>query len=100
MSTRILITSLAFAAALSLSSAAFCQDATALAEQADAAYRAKNFAEAGRLYVAAAEVAGPRKANDLYNAACAYALAGQADEAFRNLQASIDAGLDGDSPAG
>jgi hypothetical protein len=98
--SRFFACSVLLALALLLSPAVFAQDAKTLAQQAGAAYEAKDFAKAAKLFVAAAEVAGPGKANDYYNAACSYALAGQADEAFRALQASIDAGLSGDSPAG
>lgn len=85
-------------ACLALSPAAFAQDAKALATQAGAAYEAKDFDNAAKLYVAAAQ-AGPAKATNHYNAACSYALAGQTDAAFRELQASIDTGLSGDTPA-
>ena len=85
-------------ACLALSPSAFGQDAQALANQARAAYEAKDFANAADLFVAAAQ-AGPAKATNRYNAACSYALAGQTDAAFRELQASIDAGLGGDTPA-
>jgi tetratricopeptide (TPR) repeat protein len=85
-------------ACVALSPTAWGQDAQALSTQAGSAYEAKNFAKAADLYVAAAH-AGPAKATNLYNAACSYALAGQTDAAFRELQASIDAGLGGDTPA-
>ena len=93
------VSTLCLFACLVLSPAAFGQDARALATQAGAAYDAKDFASAATLYVAAAK-AGPAKASNYYNAACSYALAGQTDAAFRELQASIDAGLNDDSPAG
>lgn len=95
------LAALCLVASLALSPAAFAQDAQALARQATAAYQAKDFAKAADLYVAAAQ-AGPAKATNHYNAACSYALAGQTDAAFRELQASIDTGLglSGDTPAG
>lgn len=90
---------LCLATCLALSPEVFGQDAQALTSQATAAYQAKDFARAAALYVAAAQ-AGPAKATNHYNAACSYALAGQRDAAFRELQASIDTGLSGDTPAG
>lgn len=70
----------------------------ALAIKADAAYVAKDYGTAAQFYLAAAN-GGPHTAVYHYNAACSYALAGQADAAFRELQAAIDSGNDG-SPAG
>lgn len=91
------------AGSLAWSSLACAQDATTLAAQAGAAYEAKDFAKAAQLYVAAAadpaESSAAKQGNH-YNAACAYARAGQPDPAFRELQAAIDAGLDDQSPAG
>src|SRR5688572_17679531 len=70
----------------------------ALAGQAHAAYDAKDFARSAELFVAAART-GTDTADNFYGAACAFALAGQADAAFAQLQASIDAGLGGIDPA-
>lgn len=97
-STKYLACAAILAGALLLPAFAAAQDAKELAQKASAAYNAKDFAAAGPLYVAAAN-AGKAKATNLYNAACSYALAGKADQAFQYLQASIDAGLGGQSPA-
>jgi hypothetical protein len=87
------------AVSLAIAPAAFGQDAQDLAARAGTAYEAGDFATAAKLFSAAAET-GFVKATHYYNAACSYALAGQVDEAFRSLQASIDSGLQGDSPEG
>jgi hypothetical protein len=62
------------------------------------AYEAKDFARAAALFVAQARDADD-KSGALYNAACSYALAGDEEAAFVQLQAAIDAGLDGANPA-
>jgi tetratricopeptide (TPR) repeat protein len=67
-------------------------DANQLILQATQAYQAKHFAEAAELYVAAAK-AGANKIDSSYNAACSYALSGNVDKAFEQLQVAIDAGL-------
>jgi len=75
------------------------QDPRPLMAKANAAYEAKDFATAARLFVEAASISSA-KAGNHYNAACSYALAGRPDEAFAELQASIDTGLSGaSSPA-
>ena len=70
------------------------QAASALADSANAAYQSKRFAEAGPLYesAAAATFASDRP-GALYNAACSFALAGQADAAVQALDASVAAGF-------
>lgn len=92
------LSALCLVAYLALTPVAFGQDAQSLSQEAGAAYAAKDYATAARLYVAAAEE-GVGRSGDYYNAACSYALAGQPDAAFRELQASIEAGLERPSPA-
>jgi tetratricopeptide (TPR) repeat protein len=98
-SSRIVLAGIALAVSLSYSQAVFSQDARSLQRQATTAFEAKDYAAAASLFKQAAEVDATGKATDLYNAACAYALAGQADAAFDALDASIAAGLDA-SPDG
>ena len=90
----------ALAAALLLASPLAGAQATGatLAEQAQAAYQGKDYARSAELFVAAARSA-PEPADTLYGAACSFALAGQVEAAFAQLQASIDAGLGGVDPA-
>jgi tetratricopeptide (TPR) repeat protein len=79
--------------ALLLASAALAApDANQLTMQAAKAYEAKQFAEAAALYMAAGQ-AGANKIDSPYNAACSYALAGKADEAFAQLFLAMEAGL-------
>ena len=68
------------------------QQMAALRAEGEAAYQAKHYREAAALYrKAAAGASGPE--GDLYNEACAWALAGDADRAFAALQAAAAAGL-------
>jgi len=88
---------------LCLASAAHAADpsldaARKLYKAGAAAYEDGRFEESARLYVEAMQAGAP-KVDANYNAACSYALSGHPDEAFAHLQASIDAGLDGQSPA-
>ena len=68
------------------------QSADDLIGQGRAAYDAGDFAESGRLYAAGIE-AGSRSGSDAYNAACAFALSGNAEDAFRYLQLAADFGF-------
>lgn len=63
-----------------------------LSAEAMAAYRKKDYALSARLFQAAAE-RGARDLDTLYNAACALALAGEPDTAFRFLDSAIEAGF-------
>jgi hypothetical protein len=84
---------LALACQLCLFSAvAFAQDANQLNAEANQAYESKRFAEAAELFLAASK-AGANPIDSAYNAACSYARAGKADEAFAQLQVAMDAGL-------
>jgi len=74
------------------SAALAAPDANQLSMQATQAYEAKHYAEAAELFLAAAK-AGDDKVDNTYNAACSYALAGKADEAFAQLHLALDAGL-------
>lgn len=80
--------------ALLAASLAQAQDQTVLIEQANAAYQRKDFGSSADLFLKAAQ-AGPGKITNQYNAACAFALNGDTDQAFQALQSAIDAGLDG-----
>ena len=68
------------------------QPASELIEWGDAAYRAGDYAESGRLLAASLD-AGSRNADVAYYAACAFALSGQPDDAFRLLQTAADLGF-------
>lgn len=59
--------------------------------RAVAAYRARDFARSGPLFLAAAESAED-PAGAYYNAACSFALAGQREPAFAALARAVDAG--------
>jgi hypothetical protein len=88
MGTRLL----ALAAALLCSGlAVFAQDAASLAQRAQQAYNEKRFAESARLFAEAVEK-GATHPNVAYNAACSFALAGDADRAFQFLDRAIAAG--------
>ncbi len=68
------------------------QDADAIAQQANAAYTAGEYARGAALFAAAVE-AGADDPAVPYNAACSYALAGgHTDEAFRYLSLAVDLG--------
>lgn len=72
--------------------------ALALADSAGAAYESGRFAAAGPLFETVAESAlDAERVSALYNAACAYALAGQTAEALRTLGASVEAGWANDA---
>lgn len=70
---------------------AHAQNANALARQGQAAYRSGDYAASARFYEAALE-AGGREAAVAYNAACSFALAGDADPAFRYLDVAVELG--------
>lgn len=87
-----------FAAALLL---AFCLPAVVAAqatgsvrEQADQAYRQREFGKCAELYLAAARLDADDRAALLYNAGCGFALAGRKDESFAALDQASVAGLD------
>lgn len=63
-----------------------------LAKEGDKAYQEKRFAQAGALYSRAfeADASNPAAA---YNAACAWALAGDREAAFRYLARAVEAGF-------
>lgn len=89
-----------FVAALALcSAAAWAQpDGGALRRQATEAYGAKAFEASGLLYEESALLdSGRRSASDRYNAACAFALAGNIERAFTNLELAIGRGYSGTS---
>jgi len=76
---------------LAITATAAAQQAQSLSERAGEAYDGKRYAEAAELFVsAAASEAGA--AGNHYDAACSYALAGNADAAFAQLGAAIDGG--------
>jgi hypothetical protein len=86
-------TTLRVIAALLLCSgwAVYAQTAASLAAQAQEAYDQKRYADSARLFAAAVEK-GATHPNVFYNAACSYALAGDAGQAFGFLDRAIDAG--------
>lgn len=64
------------------------QSGDELANRASAAYFNKNFAESASLYQQAIEH-GAREANIYYNAACSFALAGDAENALKYIELAI-----------
>ena len=81
------------AAALALLAAPLAaQPASELIEAGDAAYRAGDYAESGRLLAAGLD-AGSRNAYIAFYAACAFALSDQPDAAFRYLDVAADLGF-------
>ncbi|WP_375418998.1 DUF6624 domain-containing protein [uncultured Hymenobacter sp.] len=69
--------------------------APALKSQAFAAYMAQNYRQAGQLYEQAFKLPGAKTAaGEYYNAACSWALAGDATRAFRYLSQATQAGWD------
>lgn len=69
--------------------------APALKSQAFAAHMARNYRQAGQLYEQAFKLPGAHSAaGEFYNAACSWALAGEATQAFRNLDRALKAGWD------
>ena len=67
-------------------------------EQALRAYKAKNYAESGKLFDQAMQQKGAAPTStDYYNAGCSWALAGNSDKAFGYLEQSVLAGWD-DAP--
>jgi uncharacterized protein DUF6624 len=56
-------------------------------------YDAKQYAQCGAAFKAAAEQGGPRAGENYYSAACCFALDGKPDAAFAALDAGIKAGL-------
>ena len=89
MRLRLSLLTLALSAAFALP--ALAQDAAALADQAQTAYAAKDYARSADLYAAAAK-AGADTGSIYYNAACSAALAGQKDAAFDFLRKAVDTG--------
>ncbi|MGZ3834155.1 MAG: gliding motility protein GldB-related protein [Mucilaginibacter sp.] len=65
-----------------------------LTKKADSLYKAKNYANAGGLYLLSArqDEFKTLKQNDYYNAACCYALVGKPDSAMSMLKLSIQNG--------
>jgi len=68
------------------------QSANELIAQGKTAYDAGDFAESGRLYAAGIE-AGSRSGSDAYNAACAFALSDNTENAFHHLQLAAEFGF-------
>ena len=69
-----------------------------LVRKADSLYEAKNYKESAQTYSAAFETFNWKGyVNDRYNAACTWALAGNADSAFFNLERIVSKGLYTDS---
>lgn len=68
-----------------------------LRERGMEAYQAGRYAEAGRLLAEAADI-GWSTANDHYNAACSFALAGDPDAAFDQLHHAVNAGFHDAAP--
>lgn len=66
--------------------------AAELASEAMGAYQKKDYALSARLFQAATE-RGARDTDTLYNTACALALAGDRDAAFRFLDSAIESGF-------
>jgi len=85
------IVSSLLAAGLALAAPLHAGDARNLAERAQAAYAAKDFAQSATLYADAAR-SDPDNTTLLYNGACASALAGRTDSAFDLLRRAVDAG--------
>jgi carboxyl-terminal processing protease len=83
--------SIAICAGLLLAGPAHAEDPAKLAEQALAAYTAKDFARSADLFLAAAKSDAENPAL-FYNGACSAALAGRADDAFSRLQRAVDLG--------
>jgi carboxyl-terminal processing protease len=82
---------IAICACLLLAGPADAADPAKLAEQALAAYTAKDFARSADLFAAAASADAENPAL-FYNGACSAALAGRPDEAFARLQSAVDLG--------
>ena len=81
---------------LAASASAFAQTtAPALKSAAFAAHVAQHYQQAGQLYEQAfAQPGAPASAGELYNAACSWAMAGEATKAFHNLDRATQAGWD------
>lgn len=92
MSLRRSLLSIALVAGLALVAPAHASDVRQLAEQAQAAYQARDFARSADLYLKAADVVTDDPGLH-YNAACSLALAGRKDQAFVQLQRAVDAGF-------
>ncbi|RYX99345.1 hypothetical protein EON78_03695, partial [bacterium] len=73
---------------------AAAQDTGTLSRRADSSYQAKSYPLAADLYVQSAAAAEfkPQLANNYYNAACSFALAGDKVQALKYLQLAIDNG--------
>ena len=80
-------------ASAGLARAADPQRAAALRNEAEAAYQTKDYGKSAELF-AAASAEQPGQPSDAYNAACAAALAGKADDAFRHLGEAVARGYD------
>lgn len=74
-----------------IATGAHAQSADALSVEATEAYGAADYAESARLFAAALD-AGSRSSGDAYNAACAFALAGDEDAAFEHLLLALSLG--------
>jgi serine phosphatase RsbU (regulator of sigma subunit) len=69
------------------------QNREGLIDRADSLYHLKQYKEAGRLYEKAFESDGSEyRSDNLYNAACSYALGGDTAAAFYCLETAIDLG--------
>jgi C-terminal processing protease CtpA/Prc len=83
---------LVLAAALAtFSTLSFAQAGAQAGQEAQTAYAARDYGRAAALYLLAYE-RDPMHPVALYNAACAYALAGDREAAFRTLQLAMDKG--------
>ena len=79
----------------SVAAAAPTPEAPSARAQANAAYAKKEFAACGQLFARSAEAstAAGEAANDLYGAACCFALGGRTDQAFQLLTRAVGAGF-------
>jgi hypothetical protein len=65
---------------------------TAVRARADASYRDKDFAACAARYTQAARRSPPLRSDDVYNAACCYALAGDTAHAAERLREALERG--------
>ena len=75
-----------------LTSVAVSQDGAAVRDRAETAYRQRDFVRSAELYLEAARLDTDGRAELLFNAGCAFALAGRTDAAFAALESAGDAG--------
>ncbi|HQR39055.1 MAG TPA: S41 family peptidase [Blastocatellia bacterium] len=88
------VAAVALLAAFIVPVSARAQSSESVKNQAADAYKQREFVRSAELFLAAAKLGDDGRAECMYNAACAFALAGRTDDAYTALEQAVAAGMD------